>query len=138
MLGLASSADWPNTSHFESCKVGYTLITKYAKIGPKTEKCLAGYFVSLFSRFAFRISRQGRHSCKKSKDFVVYFFAALIKHEICMKREKCIASVSYFIVFRKNTQERIGLIATASDLPYEDGCCRETEFFWTTFHIFSL
>ncbi len=31
-------------------------------------------------------------------DFVVYFFAALIKHEIHVKYEKCMASVSYFVV----------------------------------------
>ncbi len=46
---------------------------------------------------------------KKSKDFVVYFFAALIKHKIRMKYEKCIVSISYFVVFRKkhsqNTRE---------------------------------
>ncbi len=48
--------------------------------------------------FAFHILRQGWHSRKKSKDFVVYFFMALIKHEIRMKCEKCIVSVSYFLV----------------------------------------
>ncbi len=30
---------------------------------------------------------------------MVYFFTALIKHEIRMKYEKCIASVSYFVVY---------------------------------------
>ncbi len=45
-------------------------------------------------------------SARKHIGFVVYFFAALIKHEICMKCGKCIASVSYFIVcFVKNTRE---------------------------------
>ncbi len=48
--------------------------------------------------FAFCISHHGRHSHEKSKDFVVYFFAALIKHEICMKYKKCIVNVSYFVV----------------------------------------
>ncbi len=52
-----------------------------------------------FSLFAFHsISHQCRHSHEKSKDFVVNFFAALIKHDICMKYEKCIASVLYFVV----------------------------------------
>ncbi len=45
-----------------------------------------------------RILRQGRLLRKKSKDFVVYFFAALIKHKICTKCKKCIVSVSYFVV----------------------------------------
>ncbi len=39
--------------------------------------------------FAFLISHQGRHSHEKSKDFVIYFLTALIKHEIRMKYEKC-------------------------------------------------
>ncbi len=75
----------------------------------KNGKCIVGYFASLFSHFAalfllfefHSISRQGWHSGENSKDFVVYFFAALIKHEIRMKCGKCIMSVSYFIVFRK-------------------------------------
>ncbi len=65
----------------------------------KNKKCIVGYFASLFSHFfAFCISCQGQHARKKSKDFIVYFFAALIKHEICMKYEKYIVSVSYFAV----------------------------------------
>ncbi len=59
-------------------------------------KHIVGYFVSLFfcvSHPFFHISHPGRHSREKSKDFVVYFFAALIKHEIRMKYEKCIASL---------------------------------------------
>ncbi len=71
----------------------------------KNEECIAGYFTSLFllfvphfSLFAFcSISRQGRHSRGKSKDLVIYFFAALIKYDIRMKYEKCIASVKYFV-----------------------------------------
>ncbi len=77
----------------------YTLIAKYAKMGAKCEKrtkCIAGYFASLFLLFAFR---------ENSKDFVVYFFAALMKHGICLKCEKCTVSVSYFVVFRKNIRE---------------------------------
>ncbi len=62
----------------------------------KNEKCIALYFVSLFSLFAFgSILRQGWHSHEKSKDFVVYFLAALIKHEIRVKYEKCIRE--YFV-----------------------------------------
>ncbi len=57
------------------------------------------HFTLLFSLFAFcNILYQDQHSCEKSKDFVVYFFAVLIKHEICMKYEKSILSVSYFTV----------------------------------------
>ncbi len=64
----------------------------------KNERSTAGYFVSLFSLFAFHsISRQGQHSHEKSKDFVVYFFTALIKHEIRMKSEKCIVNVLYSV-----------------------------------------
>ncbi len=60
---------------------------------------LFSHFASLFSLFAFHsILRQSRRSRENSKDLVVYFFAALIKHEICMKCEKCIESVSYFMI----------------------------------------
>ncbi len=48
--------------------------------------------------FAFRISHQGLHSRKNSKNLVVYFFAALIKHEIRQKCEKCRVCVSHFMV----------------------------------------
>ncbi len=65
----------------------------------KTEKCIVRYFVRLFSLFAFRsILCQSWHSCKNSEDFVVYFFAVLIKHKIRLKCEKCIVSVSHFAV----------------------------------------
>ncbi len=57
------------------------------------------HFASHFSLFAFRsILCWGRHSHRKSKDFKVYFFAALIKRKICIKYEKCILSISYFVV----------------------------------------
>ncbi len=85
-------------------------IIKYAT----NEKCIAGYFMSFVTFlefripfFAFRILRLGQHSCEKSKDFVVYFFAALKKHEIRMKYEKCIASVSYFAVCFVKTHREI-------------------------------
>ncbi len=69
-------------------------------------KVLTWYFASLFSRFAFlfslfvfhSISHQGWPSREKSKNFVVYFFTALIKHEIRMKYKKFIASISYYMV----------------------------------------
>ncbi len=64
----------------------------------ENRKCMAGYFALCTSFFTFCISRQGRYSRRKSKKFVVYYFMALIKHEICMKYEKCIVSVSYFVV----------------------------------------
>ncbi len=67
----------------------------------KNKKCISAVFRVSF--FPFRISRQGRHSCEKSEDFVVYFFAALIKHEIRMKYEKWIASISYFVVWFAKT-----------------------------------
>ncbi len=67
----------------------------------KNKKCIAGYFASLFSLFVFHsILHQGRHSRKNSKDFVVYFFTAL------MKCENWIVNVSYFVVyFAKNTRK---------------------------------
>ncbi len=78
-------------------------------MGTKNEKCIAGAGSSFVFRapfFVFRILCRGRHSREISKDFVVYFFAALIKHEIHMKCEKCFVSVSYFVVcFAKNTRE---------------------------------
>ncbi len=58
--------------------------------------------------FTFRILRYGQHSRKKSKDFVVYFFAALIKHEIHMKCEKCTVSTSYFMVCFAKTLAKCG------------------------------
>ncbi len=65
----------------------------------KNEKCTARYFAPLFWFFAFRsTSCQGWHSSENSKNFMVNFFMALIKHEICLKCEKCIASVSHFMV----------------------------------------
>ncbi len=72
----------------------------------KNKKCVARYFASLFSCFAplfllfafHNILCQGWRLHEKSKHFVVYLFAALIKHEIHMKYEKCIVSVSYFVM----------------------------------------
>ncbi len=59
-------------------------------MGAKCEKRKvdSGIFRVPFSAFG-SILRQGRHSCEKSKDFMVYFFVALIKHEIRMACEKC-------------------------------------------------
>ncbi len=89
-------------------EAGYTLFVKYEKtiLKCKKRKWIARYFASLFSHFPslfslfvfHSISRHGRHSCEKLKDLVVYFFAALIKHEIHMKYEKYIVNVSYFMV----------------------------------------
>ncbi len=56
----------------------------------------------LFSLFAVFRTRVGIRA-ETQKDFVVYFFAALIKHEICLKCEKSIVSVSYFLVFFAKT-----------------------------------
>ncbi len=41
----------------------------------------------------FCVLHQGSHSHEKSKDVVVYFFVALIKHEIRVKYKKCTASL---------------------------------------------
>ncbi len=57
-------------------KASYTLIAKYTNLGAKCEKQNV-YFVPLFSHFAPEL-----HSHKKLKDFVVYFFMALIKYEM--------------------------------------------------------
>ncbi len=76
----------------------------------KQEKMYSGVFRDTF--FAFRsISHQGSHSCEKSKNVVVYFFAAVIKNEMCMKYEKCIVSVSYFAVCLVKTLAKYLLIA---------------------------
>ncbi len=108
---LLSSSQVISGSSFS--KASYALIAKYAKRGrnAKNKKCIAiisrhffSHFAPLFSLLTFcSISRQGRHSWEKSKDFVVYFFAALIKYEICMKCEKYTVSVSYFVVFFAKT-----------------------------------
>ncbi len=89
-------------------KAGYTLIAKYAKMGAKFEKrklysrvsyATFSVFRVPFSLFAFySISRQGWHLGENLNDFIVYFFAALIKHEIHLKCKKCIVSVSHFVV----------------------------------------
>ncbi len=50
------------------------------------QKVYSGVFRATF--FAFRISRQDRHQRENSKDFMAYFFATLIKHDICMKCER--------------------------------------------------
>ncbi len=55
------------------------------------------HFGLLFFSF-HSILRWGWHSHKNSKDFVVYFFAALIKREIRMKCKKCMVSVLYFMM----------------------------------------
>ncbi len=86
------------TFHFSHV---FTLRTHFADFSRVVcGRLIAWYFASLFhiSRPFFRILWQGRHSCEKSKDFVVYFFAALIKREIRMKYKKCTANVSYFAV----------------------------------------
>ncbi len=84
----------------------YTLIAKYAKTIGKNEKCIARYFASLFSLLHFA---PGSAFARKVKGFCVYFFAALIKHQIRIKYEKCTVSVLYFMVcFAKtfgNTRE---------------------------------
>ncbi len=70
----------------------------------KNEKCTARYFAfhTPFSLLAFcSISQQVRHLREKLEDFVVYFFAALIKHEIPLKCEKCIVCG----VFRENIRK---------------------------------
>ncbi len=59
------------------------------------------FFAFCASFFAFCVSQhfaRGEHLREKSKDFLVYFFAALIKHEMRMKYKKCIVDVSYFVV----------------------------------------
>ncbi len=50
--------------------------------------------------FAFHIKSGIR--AKSRRIMWVYFFAALIKHEICMKYEKYVGSVSYFVVYFVN------------------------------------
>ncbi len=80
-------------------KAGYTFIAEYAEW--EKWKVYSGVFrVTFFAFhapfFAFRILHQGRHSREKSKDFVVYFLAALIKHKIRMKYEKYMVSVYLF------------------------------------------
>ncbi len=84
-------------------KAGLALVCEIRENNCEKCKVYSGVFHVTF--FAFCISCQGRRLCRKSKDFVVYFFEALIKHEIRMKYEKCIGSVSYFVVRFENTCE---------------------------------
>ncbi len=74
----------------------------------KNKMCIAGCCVTFFLFRPFSCVLHfalGSDLYEKSKDFVVYFFAALIKHRIHIKYEKCIDSVSYFVVcLRKHSQ----------------------------------
>ncbi len=59
------------------------------------------FFVFHASFFTFRTLQHfapGSAFAQNSKDFVVYFFGALIKRKIRMKCEKCTVSASYFVV----------------------------------------
>ncbi len=76
----------------------------------KSKKCMVGYFASLFSGFTslfrFLYFAPGSTFTQKVKGFRGLFFAALIKHKIHIKCEKCIVSVLYFVAcFAKNTRE---------------------------------
>ncbi len=77
----------------------YTLLAKLHEMLTKHEKWKVYNSVFCITFFAFRmVLRQRRHSRETSKDFIVYFFVALMKCKIWMKYEKCIASVWYFVV----------------------------------------
>ncbi len=107
-----------NRSASAYCKASYTFIAKYTKMIAKCEKqkvygrvfCLTSFFRILhpffrFSHFTAFCARVG--ICSNSqKDFVVHFFATLIKYKIRMKREKCIVSVSYFVMCFAKTFEK--------------------------------
>ncbi len=84
-------ADWDWLLDSEA---SYTLITKHHEILMKCEKwkVYSGVF------YITSISHQGRHLYETSKDFMAHHFAALMKHEIWMKNDKCIASFSLFAV----------------------------------------
>ncbi len=91
---------YPTSKHIvcEFPLASYTLIAKHAKtiVKYKKQKLYNEVFHVTFSA-VHSSSHQGQHSHENSKDFVVYFFTALIKHEICMIYKKCIVSVSYFM-----------------------------------------
>ncbi len=55
----------------------------------------------------FRFSHFARGSAftRKVKGFVVYFFAALIKHEIRIKCEKCIECFVFHGMFHENIRK---------------------------------
>ncbi len=79
-----------NTFHFillELLKPAIHLSRNTRKWPQKNKKCVAGYFAFHAPFSVFHISHQGWHSREKSKDFVVYFFTVLIKHEIRMECE---------------------------------------------------
>ncbi len=93
-------------------KAGYTLITKYVKTIAKCEKwkCIAGYFVSLFSHPFFHFSHftafaLGPAFMWKVKDFIL-FFRGINKtrnsHEIRKVYSECFVFCG---VFRENIRE---------------------------------
>ncbi len=103
-LNFVQKRQWANLQRNLFHKAGYILIMKYVKMivkCKKTKSVQLGILSHSFgvSRLFFRFSYFAAFRAKeKSKDFLVYFFAALIKHKIHMKYEKCIVSVSYFVV----------------------------------------
>ncbi len=78
----------------------YREILKIGRKMMKNKKCISEYFAPSFLRFTpfFRILRQGQHLRENSWDFVVYFFAALIKQDIRLKCEKYTESVLHFVM----------------------------------------
>ncbi len=89
--------------------VSSTLIAKHAQTISKCEKQKVYsevfhviFFMSRVPFFTFRILCQGRYLCKKLKDFVIYFFAALLKHEI---RKVCSECFVFHGVFCENIRE---------------------------------
>ncbi len=91
--GLLQNGCWLSPDRLVQQAIHLSQNTRKWAWNAKNKKCIAEYFVPLFSRFAplfslfafHSILRQGWHSHKESNDFVVYFFAALIKHEIRAK-----------------------------------------------------
>ncbi len=96
----------------QNFKANYTLIKKYAKRSQnvKNEKCIARYFVSLFSRFAplffaCYISQHfviGSAFTQKVKEFLGLFFRGINKTRNSHEIKKCIVCFVLHGVFCEN------------------------------------
>ncbi len=85
------------------CKARHTLIAKYAKMIEKCnkQKVYSGVFRVTFFRVLhsfFSLFAPESPFARKVKGFRFLSPKSLIKHEIYMKYEKCVVSVSYFMV----------------------------------------
>ncbi len=103
-MGVPHWATWlvhSSVCFHANSDTGYTLIEKYAETFVKCgkPKMYSGIFRITFFAVRTTFFAPVLAFAQKFKGFHgLFFFAALMKHEIRMKYEKCLVSVSYFVV----------------------------------------